>query len=340
MKQVAVFQKEPIIEYTIENEVLKVNALNFGGTISGIYWKEDGTNMVASYQNPQDYVTQGGPYLNALVGPVAGRIAYGSYELNGIHQLSINNGAHHLHGGATGVSKQLFEVTQISDTLLHFHLSTSHENDGYPAGEYKYDIEYELMDNALTIRYTCVPPALSLLNMTNHIYFNLNGMKDSIRHHQLYLPSTRKCRIEAECHPSEIYNIEKGSAYDFTTLTDIEENLCKGDPEFTYTLQYDTPFLLDKSTFTLYDPSSSHQVDITTDQNSVVVYSANWFDEALTFENGSHGYPMCCIALETQDIPNGINIENADTHQVFDSEHPYTQTTTYCFSKGEKHGNH
>lgn len=106
MKQVASYHEAPVYEYTIENKVLKIHVLNFGGTISGIYFKEDHTNMVASFLNKQDYIDQGGPYLNALVGPVAGRIAYGKYEINGVtHQLSINNGVHHLHGGESGVSK-------------------------------------------------------------------------------------------------------------------------------------------------------------------------------------------------------------------------------------------
>lgn len=336
MKTVATYRQENVIEYSIENEYLKVTALNFGGTISGIYWKEDGTNLVASFLNPQDYIEQGGPYLNALVGPVAGRIAYGRYELNGSEQqLSINNGAHHLHGGETGISKQVFQVTKESDTKLIFTLSTTHEADGYPSGLYHYHVSYELVEQALIIQYHCTPPSTSLINMTNHAYFNLSGMQRDIRHHQLYLPSTKKCKIEKECHPSELYDIEKQSAYDFTTLCDIQENLEKGDPEFAYTLQYDTPFLLDKGELTLYDPESKHRLDITTDQSSVVVYTANWFDDALIFENESKGYPMCSIALETQDIPNGINIKDSNAHQVFDEQHPYTQTTTYRFSKGE-----
>lgn len=335
MEQVAVYQEHAVLEYTIENEVLRVTVLNFGGTISGIYFKEDDkeTNMVASYANKQDYIDQGGPYLNALVGPVAGRIAYGNYHLHGPHHLSINNGAHHLHGGTGGISKKLFTITQISNTQLRLQLDTIHDEDGYPKGVYHYIVEYTLNQDALCIQYHCTPPAVSLLNMTSHLYFNLNGMKEDIRHHQLRFASTKKCRIEKECHPSELYAIKSNSAFDFSTLRDIQHNLEKGDPEFQYTIYYDTPFLLDQGSITLYDPKSHHQMDIFTDQNSLVVYTANWFDDALTFENNSKGKPLCCIALETQDIPNGINIAGYQHHQVFDPQHPYTQTTTYRFSK-------
>lgn len=335
MKQAAVYQKQPVLEYTIENEVLRVTVLNFGGTISGIYFKEDGkeTNMVASYANKQDYIDQGGPYLNALVGPVAGRIAYGRYHLRGPRQLSINNGAHHLHGGASGISKKLFTITQVNDTQLRLQLDTSHEEDGYPKGIYHYDIRYTLNEDALCIKYHCTPPAVSLLNMTSHLYFNLNGMNEDIRHHQLQMASTKKCRIEKECHPSEIYEIKANSAFDFTTLRDIQLNLEKGDPEFQHTIYYDTPFLLDEGNLTLYDPKSHHQLQISTDQSSVVVYTANWFDDKLTFENNSKGKALCCIALETQDVPNGINMRGYQHQQVYDPTHPYTQTTTYRFTK-------
>lgn len=334
MKQVASYQGAAVYEYTIENDFLKVNVLNFGGTISGIWLKEDHTAMVAAFKNKQDYIEQGGPYLNALVGPIAGRIAYGHCKIEDQEwQLSINNGAHHLHGGASGISKQLFTITQLSGTELALHLETSHELDGYPKGIYVYDVRYQLKDHTLLIQYHCTPPALSLVNMTNHLYFNLSGMEESIAHHMLLLPATKKCKIEKEGEPSCVYEISKDSAFDFTTLRDIQTNREKGDPEFANTLHYDTPFLLDKDTITLYDPKTDHQVSITTDQSSVVVYTANYFDEALLFENGRKGYPLCAIALETQDIPNGINMEGVSTHQVFDSAHPYHQTTSYTFTK-------
>lgn len=334
MKQVASYHEAPVYEYTIENKVLKINVLNFGGTISGIYFKEDHTNMVASFLNKQDYIDQGGPYLNALVGPVAGRIAYGKYEINCVtHQLSINNGVHHLHGGASGVSKKLFDIIQLSDTSLHLHLETSHEEDGYPFGTYIYDIDYILNDHDFTIKYHCTPPDVSLLNMTNHLYFNLGGMKEDITHHLLKLPSTKKCRIEKECHPSCIEPIIKGSAFDFSSLSEIEQNLIINDPEFENTKYYDTPFLLDEGHIILKDPHTAHRLDILTDQSSVVVYTANWFDENQIFESGMKGHALCSIALETQDIPNGINIEGCHPHQIYDPQHPYTQTTTYRFTK-------
>lgn len=334
MKKVANYHDEPVYEYTIENKVLKINVLNFGGTISGIYFKEDDTNMVASFQNKQDYIDQGGPYLNALVGPIAGRIAYGAYEINSVtHQLSINNGVHHLHGGASGVSKKLFDITQTSDTSLHLHLETSHAEDGYPNGTYVYDIDYVLNDHDFTIHYHGTPPTTSLFNMTNHLYFNLGGMKEDITHHILQIPSTKKCRIEKECHPSMIEPIIKDQAFDFSSPTEIAHHLNIGDPEFENTKYYDTPFLLDDGHIILQDPKTSHQLDILTDQSSVVVYSANWFDEHQIFEGGMKGHALCCLALETQDIPNGINIKGCHHHQIYDEHHPYTQTTTYRFTK-------
>ena len=91
--------------------------------------------------------------------------------------------------------------------------------------------------------------------------------------------------------------------------------------------------MLDEGHIILKDPHIAHRLDILTDQSSVVVYTANWFDENQIFESGMKGHALCSIALETQDIPNGINIEGCHPHQIYDPQHPYTQTTTYRFTK-------
>lgn len=342
MKQVAVFKTGPVYEYTIENEVLKLTALNFGATITGIYIKEDQhfENMVTSFQDIMDYERQGGPYLNAIVGPVAGRIAYGSYKMNEEkHHLSVNNGLHHLHGGASGISKKNFTVREDGDTL-HFHMETTHDEDGFPKGTYTYDVSYRLCGNQLTISYCGIPPVLSLMNMTSHLYFNLSGdMKDSICTHDIYIPSVQKEVIHSDGHPYKIEDIKKGSAFDFSTMRNIGDNYKLNDPEFAYTKAFDTPFLLEKKPILLYHKNSERLLRIQSDSPCVVMYTANYFDEALLWQNGTHGYPMCAVALETQDIANGVNIPHCSAHPFSDKKHPYHQTTTYTFDIKSKRRN-
>lgn len=335
MKQVAVFKTGPVYEYTIENEVLTLTALNFGATITGIYLKETkqkSENMVASFRDIMDYERQGGPYLNAIVGPAAGRIAYGTYQMHDEqHQLSVNNGLHHLHGGMSGISKKHFTVQEETDTL-HFHMETTHDEDGYPKGTYTYDVTYRICGNQLIISYCGIPPVTSLMNMTSHLYFNLSGdMKESICTHDLCIPCTKKEGIHPDGHPYKIENIKKDSAFDFSVMQNIGDKYNISDSEFTYTKAFDTPFLLEKKPILLYHKNSGRLLRIQSDAPCVVMYTANYFDDNLIWQNGTHGYPMCAIALETQDIANGVNISHCDAHPFADKQHPYHQTTTYTF---------
>lgn len=334
MKQVAVFKTGPVYEYTIENAQLKITALNFGATITGIYQKDaqhTPENLVVAFQDIMDYERQKDPYLNAIVGPVAGRIGYGTYTMEGKQQQLSLQGVHHLHGGVSGISKKHFTVHQTEDAL-HFHMETSHAIDGFAKGIYTYDVTYQLCGKQLRITYQGIPPKRSLLNMTSHLYFNLSGdMKESICTHDLCIPSVQKEVIHPDGHPYKIEAIKKDSAFDFSTLRNIGHNYQLQDPEFAYTKAFDTPYLLEKKPILLYHKGSDRHLWITSDAPCVVVYTANYFNDSLILQNGTHGYPMCAIALETQDVANGVNIPDSPAHPFADAQHPYLQTTTYTF---------
>jgi len=325
-------------EYTIYNDELEVSAINFGASVTAIKTRDKEGNMeniLASFQDIESYFSSPGPYLNAMVGPVAGRIAYGKYEIDGeTRQLSINNGVNHLHGGASGISKQFFDVIEeVIDEkkILRFVLDTNHVVDGF-SGDFHYEIKYILEKNTFTIESTCWPKQRTILNMTSHMYFNLSGeLKRSIEGHLLMVPANHKTLIHDEGHPYEIVPIESGSAFDFRVPKKIGENFEIGDDEFAITRGYDTCFVLDNGNkIVLEDEISGRILEVITDQRSVVVYSANYFDEQLILNEGRKGQPFCSIALETQDIPNVVNIAPSDA-KIYDENSPYSQKTTYIF---------
>lgn len=327
---------EKLIEYTIDNGMIRLSALNYGACITGIYVADrEGTreNIVARFADREDFVKQGGPYLNAAVGPYAGRVAYGTYrDKDGEHHLSINNGKHHLHGGMSGISMQYFQVRRESDAL-HFHLKTSHEADGYPQGTYVYDIEYRLIKDQLIITLHAQPPKRSLLSMTNHLYFNLAGEgKESICSHELRLDSTKRGRIHADGHPDAIIDIPQYDPYDFHTQVKIKDRYDANNAELAITDGYDTPFLLGKDGVTLYHAQSGRTMEITTDAAAIVVYSANGFDENLCFNRGMKGYPHAFLALELQSFPNTVNLLGDHDACFFEPKRPFHQTTAYRFT--------
>ena len=323
-----------VIEYTISNDEVELSVLNFGATVTSIRTKDkDGKveNILASFDDVESYFSKPGPYLNAMVGPVAGRIGYGQYSINGeVHSLSINNGKNHLHGGTSGISKQFFNVEKDTNSIT-LTLDTDHDVDGF-TGTYHYEIKYILNKNTLTIEAKCTPENKTILNMTSHMYFNLSGeLKNSINEHLLTLPASKKTKIHEDGQPCCIMPIIEGSAFDFRTAKLIGRNFEIGDEEFNITRGYDTAFVLNgDEPIELVDKESGRTLEIHTDQKSVVVYSANYFDDDLTLNEGRKGYPFSCLAMETQDTPNGINIEGVST-KIYDKDTPYNQKTTYIF---------
>lgn len=320
----------------MENDFLRVEVLNYGGTIRNLFLKDQNelVSMVASYVKIGDYLNKPSPYLNALIGPNAGRIAYGKYiDDEDTHQLSINDGKHHLHGGNTTISRKYFEIFKKSESELTLTLNCHHDIDGYPIGVFQYVVRYILNRNTFTIEYQCTPPKKTLLNMTNHMYFNL-GLDKDIFQHILTIPAKMRCSIDKEGYPNSLKTIDEknNEVFNFNGGKIIGDKLKMSCDEFSHTLGFDHAFILTNNKITLFNPNNNYRMDIITDQESVVFYSANYFDDSLNFASGS-GKQFSYLALETQAVPNGINIKEYPNKVFYDQDNPYKQKTSYSFSK-------
>ncbi|MFV0254952.1 MAG: hypothetical protein ACK5G7_02340 [Erysipelotrichaceae bacterium] len=330
--------KHQLKEYSIENKFLRVSILNYGATIKAIYYKNDNleVNMVATLAKNEDYLSDINPYMNSIVGPTAGRIAYAHYlDNDNIIGLSANSNKHHLHGGFSTTSKKYFLVEEISASKLKLTLIANHEDDGYPQGAYRYQIIYTLQENTLKIDYQCIPPSRSLLNLTNHLYFNLGSSASDIRNHILTIPANARARITKDNYPDKMVEIPDNSPYNFRKGANIGEQLLKNSSEFKTTKGFDHPFYLDSNTIKLENFDTGYCLEIETDQEAVVVYTANWFSEQIILEGGILGKAQQFIALEVQEIPNSINMPELIT-SFYDAENPYFQTTSYKFTKINK----
>lgn len=310
--------------YIIKNEKLEVHILSYGGTIEKILCQDkDGhvENVVLTYHNKEDYINVPGPYLNALVGPTAGRVAYGKY---GQRQLSCNNGVNHLHGGFEGISFDEFTMEQESENKLVARLTKTHEKDGYH-GQFDYQIIYLLEDDKLILMYdiSCSEP--NLLYLTSHLYFNLSGnLKSDIRSEVLKSNFQQMMFVDETSAPSQIVKIEKNSCFDFSEGKCLGDVLNEKHSQFAYTRGIDHPFFVN-GTIILEDPTSGRVLEIESDAPCAVIYSANFIDETMTFENQVKGKLGVGLAIELQDYPNGVNfgLNHERTH--------YTQKTSYRF---------
>lgn len=307
---------------SIENENLRITVLNYGASLREIYLKKLKKNVLLDFASVKDYVKKPAPYLNAAVGPAAGRIAGGRYKMDGQEmQLSRNEGVNHLHGGRSGISKQYFELHQADKQKVICTWSGRHDEDGYK-GKFNYAIEYSLKEFTLQIKAICVPEEKTALNMTQHLYFNLSGdMEESVRKAKLTLDAAATVLLHEDNCPYRIEAFESGN-------TELRDRVLAD------LLPLNTPYILRKDgklTLTQNDI----RLSVETDAPAVVLYSADDFDENLILNKNKKGYPGCALAIECQDIPNGVNID-PDTEKYFYSpERPYRQTTCFSFSKAE-----
>lgn len=311
--------------YIIKNENLEVHVLNYGGTVDKIYCKDEHGNMenvVLSYHKKEDYINFPGPYLNALVGPIAGRIKDGKY---GNRTFSINNGENHLHGGFSGVSFDFWNIEQVSDTQLICTLSKNHTEDGYH-GDFEYKVTYTLENDELVINYDnhCTEP--NPFGSTSHMYFNLSGdLKRGLYDHLITSNITKMEVLDNQGAPCGVETIEKGSCFDFTEGKVFGDALKANHPQFVITEGgIDHPFVVN-GPITLEDPISKRVLTITTDAPCVVVYTSNFIDDTTIFQNETVGYKHIAVAIELQDFANGINLGLTEEKTY------YTQTTHYRF---------
>lgn len=311
--------------YIIKNDNLEVHVLNYGATVDKIYCKDkDGNmeNVLLSYNKKEDYINFPGPYLNAIVGPIAGRIKDG--KCNG-REFTVNNGTNHLHGGIHGVSFDYWNIEQVSDTQLICTLTKNHDADGY-RGTFNYKVNYSLNGDALVLEYDHNCDELNPFGSTSHMYFNLSGdLKHGIANHVLTSNITKMEMLDDSGAPCCVADIEKGSCYDFTTGKVLGEAIASNDPQFIITEGgIDHPFLVN-GPITLEDPVSKRVMEINTDAPCVVVYTSNFIDDTTIFQNETVGYKHIAVAIELQDYANAINLG------LREESKEYKQKTSYRF---------
>lgn len=307
-------QGDSVALYTLKNEkgyVVKIT--NYGGIITEIHTPDRNGkmgNIVLGFDNLEQYIA-GHPYFGALIGRFANRIAKAQFTLDGVlYQLAVNNGGNALHGGVRGFDKVVWDVEVIScleRAALKFSYVSPDGEEGFP-GNLTVSVTYELLMDQFFITYEAETDKATVLNLTNHSYFNLAG-EGSILDHILYINASRYTPSDDELIPTgEEANVE-GTPFDFRKPTLIGERIQEvgGDP-----VGYDHNYVLDGSSedkrlaAKLMDPISGRSLQVTTSEPGVQFYTGNFLDGAhvskgVSFEQYSG---MC---LETQHFPDSPN---------------------------------
>jgi len=315
-----------------------VDLLDYGCTIQKIVVPDkDGkmTDVVLGYETIGEYEGNAG-YLGAIVGRCANRIAKGKFSVDGVsYQVAVNNGENHLHGGLRGFDKHIWEAESTPDRLVFKRVSGDGE-ENYP-GNLKVEIAYSFNDdNELKIEYKAVCDKDTVVNLTNHAYFNLNGIESgNVLRHTLQIAADAYLPTDGGSIPTGEIRPVEDTPFDFRMPKTIGRDIESQDEQLILAKGYDHTFVLNGTGMKKFAKAKGDLSGIVltayTTQPGVQLYTANYLDGA----RGKYG-ALCekrtAFCLETQHFPNAINQpEFAST--LLKAGETYNEVTVYAFSK-------
>lgn len=318
---------------SMKNEQLEVVVSNYGCTIIKVIMADKNghkDDVVLGYDDFIQYQTLDA-YLGALVGRVANRIKAGQFRLNGQdYHLAVNNGPNHLHGGIKGFSYQVFDYTIEDEHTLKLHYLSKDGEEGYP-GDLDLTVTYTLKDDTLTAHYQATSSADTLINITNHSYFNLSGHKENIYQHTLQIHASQFACVDSDgLTTGELKDVE-GTPFDFRQPALIGERVEQDDEQLKIGKGFDHPFLFDTQSnqVILTHEPTGRQLIVSTTLPQAQIYTANYLDGRLG-KYGERYYARDAVCIETQNMPDAIHLEEHPTTLLKKGE-TYDEITSYQF---------
>lgn len=326
--------------YTFENKngmIMEVS--DFGATLYALLVPDKDGNLcdvVLGYDNPEGYEGPSGTFFGATVGRNANRIGNASYVLNGkTYELDKNDGNNNLHSGLDFYSFRIWDVKNTTENSITFSLHSPDGDQGYP-GALDVDVTYTLLDdNTLQIEYHGIPDADTIVNMTNHSYFNLNGhASGDVLKHTLWVDADHYTRANAESIPTGEITPVDGTPMDFRVKKEVGRDIDADYEAIIFGKGYDHNWCLNNNgTFAkvaeINADVSGITMEVYTDLPGVQIYSGNFLVEELG-KQGVVYKKRQGICFETQYYPDAINHDNFEG-PVCKAGEVYKTTTCYKF---------
>ncbi|MET7679747.1 aldose epimerase family protein [Streptomyces sp. NPDC005423] len=309
----------PVHRWTLERAGVRVRILSYGGIVQSVEAPDrDGasTGVVLGFAELEGYLAHPEPYLGALVGRYANRIGGARFALAGrTYALAPNNAPNSLHGGERGFDKRVWDVEPVGHGVRLTRVSPDGE-EGFP-GRLEVSVTYTLDERgALRVAYEAVTDARTVVNLTNHSYFNLAGSHDASGH-ELRLAASRLTPVDAVQIPTGALEEVAGTRFDFRTARKVGTG-------------YDHNFVLDKGVTPepveiaeLYDPSSGRVLTVATTEPGIQLYTADHLGEPFA--------PGAGVALETQHFPDSPNRPEFPSTELRPGQ-TYRSETVYGFT--------
>ena len=334
----------PVDIYTLKNAAgMEVAITNFGGRVVTLKAPgRDGkfADVVLGFDNLEGYLGDN-PFFGALVGRYGNRIAKGHFKLDGKdYKLAINNGANSLHGGIKGFDKVVWTGREVpgADPSVEFTYLSKDGEEGYP-GNLTQKVTYTLTPaNELKIDYSATTDKDTVVNVTNHSYFNLAGQgQGDILGHVLQLSASKFTPVDAGLIPTgELKNVE-GTPFDFRQPTAIGARINADDEQIKRGGGYDHNFVVDGAAGMLRlaarvtEPTSGRVMEVSTTEPGVQFYTGNFLDGTVKGKGGVAYAKRSGFCLETQHFPDSPNHPDFPTTTLKPGAE-YKSTTIFKFS--------
>ncbi|MEP6645889.1 MAG: aldose epimerase family protein [Saprospiraceae bacterium] len=332
-----------VTEYTISNRTgMEMKVIDYGCTITSLKVPDRyGTyeDVVLGFKSMQGYLDSK-HYYGCIVGRVANRIANGVFSLDQREYiLERNLYPHHLHGGKNGFDKVIWRAEAVQNDMgagINFYYLSPDGDEGYP-GNVNINVQYFLtQENTIQFKYRATTDQKTIINLTQHSYFNL-GENNDILNHELYINADKILLLDKTMIPSgELINV-RSSPFDFLSSKRIGRAMDSDHELLRIGHGYDQYWVLNNKgnklsdAARLYDPKSGRVLRVVTSEPGIQLYTGNYLDDLISGKNGASYHPHSGVCLETQQYPDSPN------HPEFPSivlrpDEVYESTTIWKFS--------
>ncbi len=332
--------------YTLTNTSgMRVRILTYGGIIQSIEVPDrhgQFANVALGFDNLTDYIERNSPYFGCITGRYANRIARGRFTLDGTeYVLATNDGPNHLHGGEQGFNARVWEATEVrtqEGVGVRLSYVSPDGEEGYP-GRLAVTVTYLLTErNTIEIDYRATTDAPTVVNLTNHTYFNLAGEgSGSIYDHRLMLNARRFTPVDENLIPTGELASVADTPLDFTRPTPIGKRIRESHPQLVIARGYDHNWVLHREqpgltlAARVEEPTSGRVLTVHTTEPGIQFYSGNFLDGTLVGASGRIYRQGDGFALETQHYPDSPNQPNFPSTVLRPGE-VYRSATVFGFS--------
>jgi aldose 1-epimerase len=333
----------PVDLYSLEDGKIEVRIMTYGGIVVSLRAPDRNgklDDIVLGCDSVEKYEAQTA-HFGGIVGRYANRIAHGTLQLGG-HTYSIpkNDGDNSLHGGTRGFDKMVWQGKQIPDGVELTYVSKDGEQ-GFP-GTLTTIVRYTLSESALRIDYSATTDKATVLNLTNHSYFNLAGQgKGDILGHVLKIDASRMTPVDAGLIPTGELKSIGGTPFDFRKPHAVGERINADDVQLRLGRGYDHNFVLDHPAGELaeaaevYEPATGRILRVLTTEPGLQFYTGNFLDGSITGKEGRVYNRRFALCLETEHFPDSPNHPSFPTTELKPGQR-FHSLTVFEFSSGSR----